>query len=279
MAETNDHQQEHIGGLKDFINHTNVIGNVIAAASSQKNSFEPLPFANYSLFDESYESNLLKIHVNLQTDNKCIFLPKTPIDVSVKAERKHGAHIFHPYVYTLKFKHAQYTWEVHRSYKEIKDCHKVLAKLVKQDLGKSCSDINEHDIKPDWPLFPTEHDHLISSALIDNRCKNLGTYLQRLLTYPPYRDHEHVLHLLGVSPISFVIDLGPSLIEGVLCKRTGDNVYYGHFSKLRICCDKVKLFHNARWFAIKDSYIAYLDMEKNWTLRFVMLVTSSFKPK
>ena len=54
LRETNDHQQEHIGGLKDFINHTNVIGNVIAAASSQKNSFEPLPFANYSLFEESY---------------------------------------------------------------------------------------------------------------------------------------------------------------------------------------------------------------------------------
>jgi hypothetical protein len=54
MAETNNHHQERIGGLKDFINHTNVIGNVIAAASSQKNSFEPLPFANYSLFEETY---------------------------------------------------------------------------------------------------------------------------------------------------------------------------------------------------------------------------------
>lgn len=42
------------GGIKDFIAHTNMIGNVIAAAASQKNSYEPLPFPNYSLFDEDY---------------------------------------------------------------------------------------------------------------------------------------------------------------------------------------------------------------------------------
>jgi hypothetical protein len=35
-----------------------MIGNVIAAAASQKNSSEPLPFTDYSLFDETYGLNL-----------------------------------------------------------------------------------------------------------------------------------------------------------------------------------------------------------------------------
>ena len=42
------------GGIKDFIAQTNLIGNVIAAAASQKNSFEPLPYTDYALFEENY---------------------------------------------------------------------------------------------------------------------------------------------------------------------------------------------------------------------------------
>ena len=47
------------GGVKDFIAQTNIIGNVIAAAASQKNSFEPLPFTDYSLFKETYSKFFL----------------------------------------------------------------------------------------------------------------------------------------------------------------------------------------------------------------------------
>ena len=50
----NDDGEVRFGGIKDFIAHTNMIGNVIAAAASQKNSFEPLPFSNSSLFEDSY---------------------------------------------------------------------------------------------------------------------------------------------------------------------------------------------------------------------------------
>lgn len=117
--------------------------------------------------------------------------------------------------------------------------HKTLAKLVKIDIGRSCSDIGEDEIKNDWPLFPTEHDHLVSASQIDERCKKLADYLERMLTYPPYRDHPAVLALLGVSHLSFVEGLGTSILEGPLQKRSGDNVYYGHLSQLKICCDKV----------------------------------------
>lgn len=48
-----DARSERIGGIQEFIAQTNLIGNVIAAAASQKNTFEPLPFPNYSLFDEN----------------------------------------------------------------------------------------------------------------------------------------------------------------------------------------------------------------------------------
>ena len=47
-------EQIRPGGIKEFIAQTTMIGNVIAAAASQKNSSEPLPFTDYSLFDETY---------------------------------------------------------------------------------------------------------------------------------------------------------------------------------------------------------------------------------
>jgi hypothetical protein len=51
-------EQIRPGGIKEFIAQTTMIGNVIAAAASQKNSSEPLPFTDYSLFDETYGLNL-----------------------------------------------------------------------------------------------------------------------------------------------------------------------------------------------------------------------------
>ena len=133
------------------------------------------------------DANKLVININPNALNKYVFLPKTPIYVMINAERKHGAHIFHPWSYIIKFKHSKYCWQITRSYKDIKEVHKVLAKIVKADLGKSCSDITKDNVRPDWPEFPTEHDHLVTASQIEDRSRKLAEYLQRLLTYPPYR--------------------------------------------------------------------------------------------
>ncbi len=42
------------GGIRDFIGATGAIGNVIIGATSQKDSFVPLPFTDTSLFEENY---------------------------------------------------------------------------------------------------------------------------------------------------------------------------------------------------------------------------------
>ena len=46
--------------------------------------------------------------------------------------------------YTFKLKHDKYEWEVSYDYKELKELHRTLAKLVKADLGKSCSDFTKY---------------------------------------------------------------------------------------------------------------------------------------
>jgi hypothetical protein len=178
---------------------------------------------------------VLKINVNPHASEKHVFEPNTPIKVKVTAERKHGAHIFHPYFYTLRFSHGDHKWEVTRLYKEIKETHKTLLKLVRETIHP----VLDLSMQPDWPLFPTDYDHLITPSQIADRCQKLGDYLERLLTYAPYRDHPAVLDLLGVSHLSFVKGLGPSMIEGRLQKRGGDNVYFGSISPVKLYCDKV----------------------------------------
>lgn len=219
----------------------------------------------------------MNINVNPYLDQKRIFLPKVPATVSITAERKHGAHIFHPYNYTLAFAHGPFKWQVIRTYKDIKECHRTLTKLVKQDLGRSCSDIRKEDYKPEWPLFPNEHDNLISSEMIDERCKHLADYLNKMLTYPPFRDHASTLQLLGVSPLSFVSGIGSSHIECLIPKRTGDNVYYGHFSQIKLCCEQLKFRFTKRWFILKDTYIVYTNTKLNNLVGFSMMVDRAFR--
>jgi hypothetical protein len=51
-ATVNPPRTPQFGGIKSLIQHSNVLGNVILA--SENKSVEPLPFSNYSLFDETY---------------------------------------------------------------------------------------------------------------------------------------------------------------------------------------------------------------------------------
>jgi hypothetical protein len=221
------------------------------------------------------DSSQLRVHVNVYSKQKAIFHPGKPIIVHCTAERNHGPHLFHLYTYTLHFTHMHYTWRVSRSYKEIRDVHKTLAKWVESDIGRPCADIPRDDIKSDWPLFPDDHDHATAASAttahdLHLRCTHLAEYLQRLLTYPPFRDHTHVLHLVGVSPVSFIIGLSPSLIEDVVHKSSGENKYTGHLSQLKIGYDNAKIFHAKRWFILKDTYLFYLNEDEGHKVGFIL---------
>ncbi len=199
--------------------------------------------------------------------------------ISVTAEKKNIVQIFRPYSYLLSFEHGKYKWEVHRTYGEIKEVHKELRKQVESELGHSCQDIRLNDIRPEWPKFPTDNDHLILSSALDDRCQVIKDYLEKILSYKPFRDHPKVLELINVSPFSFIEEMGPSILEGIVKKRTGDNVYYGNFSTYRFYCDSAKIFYKKRWFIIKDSYIIYLNHKKNHNVNYVMLVDRNFEVK
>ncbi len=57
-SQTTTAEETRSGGIMDLISQTNMIGNVIAAAASQKNPYEALPFLDSTLFQETYRKPL-----------------------------------------------------------------------------------------------------------------------------------------------------------------------------------------------------------------------------
>ena len=212
----------HFTGIKSFIQRSNLINNGLLILKGK--SFEPLPFMDYSLFEDTYNSDKLLINVNpfASSINKKVFLPNVPLKVTVATRDKDASSFlqyFRPYIYILSFEHGPFSWKVARTYNEIKEVHKSLAKFVKREMGKSCSDFLEEEIKQEWPIFETDNEKMLSFTKINKRCQMIQEYLTKMLTYPPFRNHPSVLNLLNVSPLSFVTELGSSILEGSLQKR------------------------------------------------------------
>ena len=51
-------------------------------------NYEPLPFTDYSLFKEEFDSNQLKINNNPYSFKKIVFIPKEQIKILLTAEAK-----------------------------------------------------------------------------------------------------------------------------------------------------------------------------------------------
>lgn len=76
------------------------------------------------------------------------------------------------------------------------------------------------------------------------------------MQYSPFKYFK--LNFLGVSPLSFTKGLRFSLIEGSLIKKNSKN---------------------KKWVVMKDTYIAYFDMERNYYLENLLLCDQGFKMK
>ena len=84
------------------------------------------------------------IHVNPLAQQKYAFVPNAPIKiVDISAEKKSLTHVINPYVYTLGVEHEGVRWSVKRTFKEIRDVHKALKKIVKLELGIDCTYIQK----------------------------------------------------------------------------------------------------------------------------------------
>uniref|UniRef100_A0ACB8FC23 Phospholipase D n=1 Tax=Sphaerodactylus townsendi TaxID=933632 RepID=A0ACB8FC23_9SAUR len=85
----------------------------------------------------------------------------------------------------------------------------------------------------------------------------------------------NTMEFIGVSQLSFIHDLGPKGIEGMIIKRSG-----GHRIPGLNCCGQGRLCYrwSKRWLVVKDSFLMYMKPDSG-AISFVLLVDKEFSIK
>uniref|UniRef100_A0A8C1WMG7 phospholipase D n=1 Tax=Cyprinus carpio TaxID=7962 RepID=A0A8C1WMG7_CYPCA len=98
----------------------------------------------------------------------------------------------------------------------------------------------------------------------------LEDYLNKLLKMPMYRNYH--MEFIEVSQLSFIHDLGPKGLEGIVLKRSG-----GHRIPGLNCCGHSKMCYrwSKRWMVVKDSSLVLMKPDTG-AISFVLLMDKAF---
>lgn len=150
-----------------------------------------------------------------------------------------------PAVYKIELKHGEFTWVIKRKEKHFMDLHRELRTyktfmripLTRSHtvrLSATRSEVGE------MPVLPRGGDELEREGQRSSRRKQLEDYLNKLLKMPVYRNYHATMEFIEVSQLSFIHDLGPKGLEGMVLKRSG-----GHRIPGLNCCGHSKICY--RW--------------------------------
>uniref|UniRef100_A0A8C1YVE2 phospholipase D n=1 Tax=Cyprinus carpio TaxID=7962 RepID=A0A8C1YVE2_CYPCA len=105
--------------------------------------------------------------------------------------------------------------------------------------------------------------------------RQLEDYLNKLLKMPMYRNYHATMEFIDVSQLSFIHDLGPKGLEGMVLKRSG-----GHRIPGLNCCGHSKMCYrwSKRWMVVKDSFLVLMKPDSG-AISFVLLVDKVFDIK
>ncbi|XP_035771312.1 phospholipase D1-like [Neolamprologus brichardi] len=150
-----------------------------------------------------------------------------------------------PAVYKIEMKHGEFTWLVKRKEKHFIDLHRELRTyktFMKIPLPRS------HTVKRNIPLrsevsqipeLPRGGDGELDRG-VSSRRKQLEDYLNTVLAMQMYRNYHATMEFIDVSQLSFIHDLGPKGLEGMVLKRSG-----GHRIPGMNCCGRSRMCY--RW--------------------------------
>ncbi|XP_022518671.2 phospholipase D1a isoform X1 [Astyanax mexicanus] len=183
-----------------------------------------------------------------------------------------------PVVFRIELRHGNFTWVVKRKEKHFVELHRELLRyktFMKIPLPSRSHTVRRKSIKhgkagqmPSLPRRPREEQ-------VSSRRKQLEDYLNTLLKMPMYRRYHATMEFIDVSQMSFVHDLGPKGLEGMIHKRSG-----GHRIPGMNCCGRSQICYrwSKRWLVVKDSFLMYLKPDSG-AISFVLLLDKEFNIK
>uniref|UniRef100_A0A8B9K244 Phospholipase n=1 Tax=Astyanax mexicanus TaxID=7994 RepID=A0A8B9K244_ASTMX len=207
-----------------------------------------------------------------------VFLTSFPITAKIlEVERFASAQDLSkiPY-YLIELRHGNFTWIVKRKEKHFMELHRELRTyktLLRIPLPSRTHTERRQTVRHtrQMPTLPRGGgDELVREEQVSSRRKQLEDYLNKLLKMPMYRNYH--MEFIDVSQLSFIHDLGPKGLEGIVYKRSG-----GHRIPGLNCCGHSKICYrwSKRWLVVKDSFLLYMKPDSG-SISFVLLVDKEF---
>lgn len=243
--------------------------------------------------------------LGFKAQKRQVFIPGQEILVRITDyDRSVTTHFLNPNLYTIELRHGDFTWTIKKRYKHILQLHQQL-KLFRASLNipfptrahrerrnslrmSQSGSKHKNKNKEALPRFPRTPEALVPYENMEQRIRQLESYLQNLLQISLYRNHHETVSFLEVSQLSFVRELGMKGKEGLVQKRTGstqrgrmgcnfcgllDNYVCDRCSYL--CSDLCGKWQK-RWLFVKDTYMGYIS-PKDGAVKCVMLFDSGFE--
>uniref|UniRef100_A0A673TF54 Phospholipase n=1 Tax=Suricata suricatta TaxID=37032 RepID=A0A673TF54_SURSU len=184
-------------------------------------------------------------------------------------------------LYTIELTHGEFKWQVKRKFKHFQEFHRELLKykaFIRIPIPTRRHTFRRQNVKEeprDMPSLPRSSENMIREEQFFSRRKQLEDYLTKLLKMPMYRNYHATTEFLDISQLSFIHDLGPKGIEGMIMKRSG-----GHRIPGLNCCGQGRACYrwSKRWLIVKDSFLLYMKPDSG-AIAFVLLVDKEFKIK
>uniref|UniRef100_A0AAR2K8K0 Phospholipase n=1 Tax=Pygocentrus nattereri TaxID=42514 RepID=A0AAR2K8K0_PYGNA len=179
-----------------------------------------------------------------------VFLTSIPITAKIQEVERFASpqdrfSITNQRMFRIELRHGNFTWIVKRKEKHFMELHRELR----------------------------TYKTLLRIPLPSRT--QLEDYLNKLLKMPMYRNYHATMEFIDVSQLSFIHDLGPKGLEGMVYKRSG-----GHRIPGLNCCGHSKMCYrwSKRWLVVKDSFLLYMKPDSG-AISFVLLVDKEFSVK
>ncbi|XP_069008767.1 phospholipase D1a [Embiotoca jacksoni] len=234
--------------------------------------------------------------VGFKEANAKVYLPTVPITVRImEVERfntaqdrfnlsqQRSVNKSLPAVFKIELKHGEFTWVVKRKEKHFMELHRELRTyktFMRIPLPSRSHTVRRRTVRKsevrEMPSLPRGGgDELVRDEQVSSRRRQLEDYLNKLLRMAMYRKYHHTMEFIDISQLSFIHDLGPKGLEGMIYKRSG-----GHRIPGMNCCGHSQACYrwSKRWLVVKDSCLLYMKPDSG-AISFVLLVDKEFSIK
>uniref|UniRef100_A0A674P205 Phospholipase n=1 Tax=Takifugu rubripes TaxID=31033 RepID=A0A674P205_TAKRU len=220
---------------------------------------EDLDYDANSLGDCRIQFSAVYATVGFKEASAKVYLPTVPITARI-LEMERFTTAQDP-VFKIELKHGEFTWLIKRKEKHFMELHRELRTyktFIRIPLPSRSHTVRRRTVRKsevtEMPSLPRGGgDDLVRDEQVSSRR----------------------MEFIDVSQLSFIHDLGPKGLEGLIYKRSG-----GHRIPGMNCCGQNQVCYrwSKRWLVVKDSCLIYMKPDSG-AISFVLLLDKEFTIK